>query len=92
MRQKHIPQRTCIGCRQVKPKREMVRIVRTPEGEIVIDKRGKLNGRGAYICDRRTCWEAVLKGSQLSRALNIEIGEPERQVLRVHMDTLSEEQ
>lgn len=91
MKQKHIPQRTCVGCREVKPKREMVRIVRTPEGKIVVDERGKLNGRGAYICNKRTCWEAVLTGSQLNRALNVEIGETEEQVLRAYMDTLSEE-
>ncbi|MBN1936157.1 MAG: YlxR family protein [Anaerolineae bacterium] len=91
MRKKHVPQRTCVGCREVKSKREMVRIVRTPEGEIVVDERGKMNGRGAYICATRSCWETVLKGSQLSQALNIDIGEAEKQVLRAYIDTLDQE-
>lgn len=91
MRKKHIPQRTCIGCHEVKPKREMVRIVRTPEGQLVIDERGKLNGRGAYICKNRLCWEAVLKGNQLGRALNIEVGEAEKELLRARMDQLNPE-
>ncbi len=92
MRKKHIPQRTCIGCREIKPKREMVRIVRTPEGQLVIDERGKLNGRGAYICKTHSCWEAVLKGGQLGHALNIEIGEAEKQLLRAYLDALEPEQ
>ncbi len=89
MRRRHIPQRTCIGCRQVRPKREMIRLVRTPEGELVIDETGKRNGRGAYLCRRRECWQAVLKGNQLGRALKMDIGEQERQMLQGYAESLT---
>ena len=79
---KHVPQRTCIGCRKVQNKREMVRLVRTPEGELVIDETGKVNGRGAYLCRQSSCWDAALKGQQLGKSLKMEIGEHETTVLR----------
>ena len=82
MRRKHVPQRTCIGCRQAKPKRALIRLVRTPEGEIVIDETGKRNGRGAYLCTDRACWEAVLQGGQLAKSLKVAIGERERLMLQ----------
>jgi hypothetical protein len=59
---KHVPQRTCVGCREVLPKKELIRIVRTSEG-IMVDPTGKLNGRGAYIHTRKECWERALKVS-----------------------------
>jgi predicted RNA-binding protein YlxR (DUF448 family) len=80
-RRKHSPQRTCIVCRQVRNKRELVRLVRTPEGELVIDETGKRNGRGAYLCRQSACWEAALRGNQLSKALKMEIGEREKEML-----------
>ena len=80
-RRKHVPQRTCIVCRQVQNKRELIRVVRTPEGELVIDETGKRNGRGAYLCRQSACWEAALKGNQLSQALKMEIGEREKEML-----------
>lgn len=88
MRRKHVPQRTCIACREVKSKRELVRLVRTPEGALVIDETGKRNGRGAYLCRQHTCWETALKGGQISRALKMEIGEQERAILLAQMDLL----
>jgi predicted RNA-binding protein YlxR (DUF448 family) len=60
----------------------MVRLVRTPKGELVIDETGKQNGRGAYLCRRPSCWDAALKGQQLGKSLKMEIGERERKVLR----------
>ena len=81
-RRKHVPQRTCIVCRTVQGKRELVRLVRTPEGQLVVDKTGKQNGRGAYLCRQRSCWEAALTGRQLSKALKIEVGERETRVLQ----------
>lgn len=66
---RHIPQRTCIVCRQVKEKRELVRLVRTPEGSIEIDRSGKMTGRGAYLCHRPQCWETGLKNNKLEHAL-----------------------
>lgn len=80
-RKKHIPQRTCIVCRQVRSKRELVRVVRTPEGALVIDETGKQNGRGAYLCRQSACWEGALKGQQLSKALKMEIGAKELEIL-----------
>lgn len=67
---KHVPQRTCIACRAVRPKRDLVRIVRTPEGAVVVDETGKRNGRGAYLCRQRACWERALEQKQLEQALN----------------------
>ena len=88
MRRKHVPQRTCIICRQVQNKRELIRLVRTPEGQLVIDETGKRNGRGAYLCRQKKCWEAALKGQQLGRALKMDIGKEERYLLREYALTL----
>ncbi|OGO16727.1 MAG: hypothetical protein A2Z15_05760 [Chloroflexi bacterium RBG_16_50_11] len=63
------PQRTCAACRKIKPKREMVRLARTPGGDVEIDISGKREGRGAYLCRDRACWEKALKGKQLEHAL-----------------------
>ncbi len=63
----HIPQRTCVACRKVKPKRELTRLVRIPDGSVEFDTSGKMAGRGAYLCPE--CWEIRLKDSQLKRAL-----------------------
>ncbi len=60
-RPKHVPLRTCIACRTTKPKRELLRIVRTPDGHVVIDAMGKKSGRGAYLCARLSCWENAVK-------------------------------
>jgi predicted RNA-binding protein YlxR (DUF448 family) len=70
---KHIPQRTCIGCRETLSKRELMRIVRTSEG-VRYDPTGKANGRGAYLHDKRSCWERALKGS-LANALKTELSQ-----------------
>jgi len=70
---KPTPQRTCVACRQIKTKREMVRLVRTKAGEVEIDLSGKKEGRGAYLCRDWACWEKALKGNQLGHALNIKI-------------------
>jgi uncharacterized protein len=70
-RRKHVPQRTCIGCREVLPKRSLTRIVRTSEG-VAIDPSGKMAGRGAYVHDRRSCWDRALKGA-LAQALKNEL-------------------
>jgi predicted RNA-binding protein YlxR (DUF448 family) len=68
-RRKHVPQRTCVGCRTGQAKGLMVRIVHTPEGAVVVDETGKRNGRGAYLCPQRECWEIALARHQLERAL-----------------------
>jgi predicted RNA-binding protein YlxR (DUF448 family) len=81
MTPKHVPMRTCIECRQVRPKRELVRIVRTPEGNIQIDERGKLSGRGAYVCRTRLCWEQALDGNRLDHALKAKLSAEQRELL-----------
>ncbi len=83
---KHIPQRTCVGCREVLPKRSLIRIVRTPDG-VRIDPQAP--GRGAYLHDRRSCWERGLKGS-LSKALRVELSTDDRNELMQYMDQLPE--
>jgi len=88
-RVKHVPQRTCVGCREVLPKRRMIRIVRTADG-VQIDPTGKLAGRGAYLHDRRECWERGLKGA-LAHALKATISLDERAKLDEYMSTLPQE-
>jgi len=78
---KHIPQRTCVGCGRVQGKREMVRVVRTPEGRVEIDLTGKRNGRGAYIHKARSCWDAAVAEGRLAHALKIALPDPDRQAL-----------
>jgi predicted RNA-binding protein YlxR (DUF448 family) len=85
---KHIPQRTCVGCREVLSKKELVRIVRTSEG-ILVDPTGKLNGRGAYIHLQKECWERALKGS-LSKALKTELSEQDKKYLEAYELNLPE--
>ncbi len=87
-RVKHIPQRTCVGCRTVLAKRQLVRIVRSGDG-VVVDPTGKLAGRGAYLHDRRSCWEAGLQGS-LARALKADLTPADREHLIAFMNTLPE--
>jgi len=87
-KRRHIPQRTCVGCREILPKRSMVRIVRSPQG-VVIDPTGKLSGRGAYLHELRTCWESGLKGA-LANALKIELTPEERERLMNYAVSLPE--
>ena len=82
---KHVPQRTCVGCRQVLPKRQLTRVVRTPEG-VVIDPNGKLPGRGAYVHDQKSGWVKALKGSQ-ANALRTTIQEQVLAALRTYLET-----
>ena len=74
-RRRHVPQRTCIGCRETHDKRELLRIVRTPEGEIAFDPTGKRSGRGAYVCRREACLEQALKTRTLAGALKVDLDE-----------------
>ena len=78
-----------MGCREVIPKRQLIRIVRSPEG-VQVDRTGKMAGRGAYMHDRRSCWERGLKGA-LAHALKTELTAEDRERLQVFMETLPEE-
>ncbi len=73
MSTKKIPMRMCTGCREMKPKRELIRVVKTPEGEIKLDTVGKLNGRGAYICKCAECLRKAQKSNALSRAFECQV-------------------
>lgn len=89
-RARHVPQRTCIACRQTGDKRGLVRIVRTPEGGVQIDPTGKRSGRGAYLCHTSECWQAGLKRGLLQRALKIEtIAEDDLHTLNAFAQRLS---
>jgi predicted RNA-binding protein YlxR (DUF448 family) len=71
--QKKIPQRQCMGCRERKAKREMIRVVRCTDGNVCLDFSGKLNGRGAYICPDPECLKKARKSKALDRSLEVEI-------------------
>ena len=73
--QKKIPQRQCMGCRERRPKKEMIRVVRSPEGNVSLDFGGKMNGRGAYICPNPECLKRALKSKALDRSLEVTIPE-----------------
>ncbi|MGV8050056.1 MAG: YlxR family protein [Anaerolineaceae bacterium] len=85
-RTKHIPQRTCVGCREILPKRNLVRVVRVGDG-VRIDPTGKLSGRGAYLHDLKSCWVRGLKGS-LASALRTNISEQDMVSLTAYMESL----
>ena len=84
--QKKIPQRQCMGCRERKAKRELIRVVRTPEGAVNLDFGGKMNGRGAYICPDPECLKKVRKSKALDRSLEVTIPEEVYQRLEKEME------
>ena len=71
--EKKIPMRQCLGCREMKPKRELVRVVRSPAGEISLDFRGKAPGRGAYVCRNAQCLKKAIKARAFERAFSAQI-------------------
>ncbi len=85
-RVKHVPQRTCVGCRTVLPKRELIRLVRTPDG-VMVDPTGKLAGRGVYLHNRRSCWERGLAGA-VARGLKVDLTDLDRERMRAFQATL----
>lgn len=85
---RHVPQRTCIACRQTEAKRGLVRVVRTPEGRVEVDTTGKKSGRGAYVHQARECWDEALKKDRLSHALRSPLPAEDREALRHYADTL----
>ena len=79
---KRLPERTCIACRQVKAKRELVRIVKTKDEGIVIDIKGKKPGRGAYLCNTKECWESGLKSNRLEYVMRTTLTREDLQRLK----------
>ena len=75
MKTRKIPMRMCVGCREMKEKRSLMRVVKSPEGAISFDRVGKAPGRGAYVCKSKECFEKAVKQRQLERALETHIDE-----------------
>jgi uncharacterized protein len=88
-RPKHIPQRTCVGCRSVLPKRALIRLVRQPDG-VYVDLTGKLPGRGAYLHNTQACWQKGLKGS-LANALKVDLTPTDLEMLDQFKKSLPED-
>lgn len=80
---KKIPQRMCVGCHEMKPKKELIRIVRTPQESVELDPTGKRSGRGAYICPQKECLQKAIKGKRLEKAL-------EKPISKEVLDTLEQ--
>jgi predicted RNA-binding protein YlxR (DUF448 family) len=74
--------RMCVSCREMQPKKELVRIVRMPEGAVVLDSTGRANGRGAYLCKKSACLEKAIKSRALERALETKIESETHETLR----------
>ena len=88
-RTKHLPQRTCVACREVEGKRGLIRVVRTADG-VMIDPSGKMAGRGAYVHPSRNCWVQVTEGRRLDQALRTRLSQEDRQRIAAFMATLPE--
>lgn len=83
---KKIPMRQCTGCREMKPKRELIRVVRSPEGGIALDFKGKAQGRGAYVCKSSDCLKKASKSRALERSLEVSIPEEIYALLQEQME------
>ncbi|GAB6173815.1 YlxR family protein [Paradesulfitobacterium aromaticivorans] len=73
MKVRKVPMRMCLGCQEMKPKKELIRIVRTPEGTVELDSTGKRNGRGAYLCPRIECLKIAAKAHRIQKALGVAV-------------------
>jgi predicted RNA-binding protein YlxR (DUF448 family) len=91
-RPRHVPERTCIGCREEQGKRDLVRIIRTTDKRVAIDATGKANGRGAYLHPLQACWEKALKGGSISYALKITPAPEDVEALRAYAMALPVEE
>jgi predicted RNA-binding protein YlxR (DUF448 family) len=86
--QRKAPQRTCVACHTVRNKRDLVRVVRTVDGQVLVDETGKRSGRGAYLCRQQSCWEQGLRRGVLERALKQAVPEQSRPALQAYADHL----
>ncbi len=87
---KHIPQRTCVACRQKRDKKDLIRLVRTNDGVVEVDASARKPGRGAYLCPRKSCWETGLERNHLERLLRIKLSDANHHCLVSYGDGLSE--
>jgi len=81
---KHVPLRSCVACRETKPKRELVRVVRVSDERVEVDRTGKKNGRGAYFCPAQECWELGQKRKALNHALSMTVSQDNWEELFVY--------
>ena len=88
MKEKKIPMRMCVGCREMKPKKELLRVVRSPEGIVSIDVTGRKPGRGAYVCKSAMCLERALRQRQLDRAFECALPEDAKESLNRELEAL----
>jgi len=88
MRRRHVPQRTCVACRRTSAKRELVRIVRTPEHGVEVDPTGKRSGRGAYLCPTPDCWRLAVQKGRLDRALKTSVSARDKEALLQYAQSL----
>ena len=91
MKEKKIPLRMCIGCREMKPKRELIRVVRLPEGQVSLDSTGRMPGRGAYICKNRECLMRAIKQKQIEKTFSCALPEETAAQLTKALDELNEQ-
>ncbi|TCS82982.1 RNase P modulator RnpM [Tepidibacillus fermentans] len=91
MKKKKIPMRKCVACQEMKPKKELIRVVRTPEMEIMIDLTGKKSGRGAYLCLNEECLHLAKKKKTLEKALEVKLGEEIYQQLQLELEKSNEQ-
>lgn len=85
-KKRKVPLRICLGCQEKLPKKELIRIVRTPEGSVTVDRTGKKAGRGAYICPSESCLKNAVKGKRLERNLQTAISEQVLENIREELD------
>ena len=91
MKVKKVPRRLCVACQSVGAKRELLRIVRSPEGQVSLDPVGKKPGRGVYVCKTKECLEKAIKEKRLEKGLRVPIDEVTRQDLLREIESLGEE-
>ena len=91
MKTRKIPMRMCVGCREMKEKRELIRVVRSPEGVLSLDPTGKKSGRGAYVCRRGECLRRAIKQRQLERQLQVPLTEEVSAALSAELEKINAE-
>ena len=91
MKPKKIPMRMCVGCREMKEKKQLIRVVRSPEGDVSLDPTGKKSGRGAYVCRDPDCLKRAIKQRQLERQLDAALSPETAEALKAEMEALTGE-
>ena len=89
MKPRKIPMRMCVGCREMKEKKELIRVVRSPEGDVSLDPTGKKSGRGAYLCRNLECMKRAIKQRQLERQLDASLNPETAEARQAEMEALS---